>query len=75
MTSKSLWLSTLLVFGSSSVAQSNSGTCKITMDRGTTVPTRIYGLPHGYLFWGITSTYNSESLVFCRAIIFSLFPY
>ena len=36
---KVLWLSTLFVaFGSSSVAQNNSGTCEITMDRGTTVP-------------------------------------
>ena len=34
---KAFWLSTLLVFGSSLVAQSNSGTCDI-MDRGTTVP-------------------------------------
>ena len=36
---KVLWLSTLFVaFDSSSVAQNNSGTCEITMDRGTTVP-------------------------------------
>ena len=36
---RALWLSTLLVFGSSLVfAQTNSGTCDITLDRGTTVP-------------------------------------
>ena len=36
---KVLWLSTLFVaFGSSSVAQNDSGTCEITMDRGTIVP-------------------------------------
>ena len=36
---RALWLSTLLVFGSSIViAQSNSGTCDIRLDRGTTVP-------------------------------------
>ena len=34
---KALWLSILLVFGSSLVAQSNPGTCDI-IDSGTTVP-------------------------------------
>ena len=36
---RALWLSTLLVFCSSLViAQSNSRTCDITLNRGTTVP-------------------------------------
>ena len=40
---KALWLSTLLVIGSSLViAQGNSRTCDITLDRGLTVPRLCY---------------------------------
>lgn len=40
-----MWLSTLLVFSSSLViAQRSSGSCNITLDRGTTVPQLCYSL-------------------------------
>ena len=39
-----LWLSTLLVFGSSLVIAQSSGSCDSRLDRGTTVPQFCYAL-------------------------------
>lgn len=63
---RALWLSTLLVFGSSLViAQSNSGTCDITLDRSTTVPQACRAsLERLFSPRRLNFTFNGSALIF-----------
>lgn len=59
---KALWLSTLLVIGSTLViAQGNSGTCDIRLDRGLTVPRLCYNIVQNELGRNLNFTLTNDS--------------